>query len=56
MSRYAIVKDNAVENVAEWDGTTLWSPSKENICIKIEDGATADIGYLYDPAEYIFSV
>ena len=43
--RYAIVKNNLVENVIVWDGKSPYTPPNGTIVIASE---TAEIGFIYN--------
>ena len=48
MYRYALINNqNIVDNVILWDGTPVWSPPENMICINVE-GIHCGIGWAYD--------
>lgn len=54
MKHYAIVNaSGAVENIAIWDGTTVWKPEGESELIPC-DGVSVDLGWLYNKASGTF--
>jgi hypothetical protein len=52
MDRYAMVKNNVVENIAIWDGTTPWSPDGYTI-VRIGTGVMVDIGWGYEGGQFV---
>lgn len=52
MDRYAVVKSGTVTNIIVWDGGEDWSPPDGSTAIELSQGASVDIGWLYDGAEF----
>lgn len=50
--RYAIVRNNLVENMIVWDGVTPYTPPDGTILVQSE---AADIGWIYDPSTGVMS-
>jgi hypothetical protein len=44
--RYAIIKNNVVENTIVWDGVTPYTPPEGTILVASD---TAEIGWIYNP-------
>lgn len=42
MARYVIVRGSAVENVAEWDGVTVWSPPEGTVLMQSDVAGPGD--------------
>ena len=49
MAKYAIVDStNAVVNIVEWDGLTVWAPPTFTIAVADNLSTLAKVGSLYD--------
>jgi len=46
MARYAMIVDQVVENVCEWDGITPWTPPANTQAVLCPDDV--GIGWTYD--------
>lgn len=44
--KYALIRNNVVENIVLWDGTTRWRPGKDYSAIDCDD--TVQIGWTHD--------
>lgn len=53
MKRIAMIKNNIVENIAIWDGVSLWSPP--GVLLVDVTNIICDVGYVYDPGLKTFS-
>lgn len=52
---YALIQNNTIINVTEWDGdTSKWTPPRECLAVSIE-GLEFGIGDTYDPTTQTFS-
>lgn len=50
MSRYAIVVDGLVANIALWDGTAKWKPNGK--LVELSDDDAVNIGDSYDGKKF----
>lgn len=48
MSKYALVKNDLVENIILWDGDDDWPTPEEYLVVKLKDDQDVGIGYKYD--------
>jgi len=51
MAHYAIVIDGIVDNIAVWDGVTLWAPGETGDAILVPDNCAP--GWTYDGQVFI---
>lgn len=47
MKRYAVIKNDKVNNIAIWDGKSEWNPEADSL-VDITDMPTIKIGDLYE--------
>lgn len=50
MSKYAIIDGSTVFTVADWDGSSSWSPPKGMILVALDDGERCAPGATYAPS------
>lgn len=53
MSKYAIVKNNLVENICVWDGVTPWQPPAGTQAIAVPANEPVGPGYAYVNGKFI---
>jgi hypothetical protein len=56
VARWAVIRDedNAVVNMIEWDGVSLWTPPDEHYAVAIGD-QWCNTDYIYDPGTGTFT-
>lgn len=47
--KYAVVLENVVLCVSEWDGVAPWTPPFGGAAIRLADGEPCEAGYSYSP-------
>ena len=50
--QYAIIRDGIVENVAEWDGESPWTPP-DGTTLQSLEGSTAGPGWSFDGSAFV---
>lgn len=46
--KYAVVVDNLVLGLADWDGVTEWTPPFGGIAIPVADGQACEAGWIHN--------
>ncbi len=55
MHRIAMILNGIVENIAVWDGVSLWQPEGFTL-VDVTDQPQVSPGYRYDPETGLFSM